>query len=91
MFALALVLVFAGAAYGVLNVALFELSTWSCRAQRGRGATVADATAGGFGIAIGAAIGDRLAADSPASALLLTAVATIPGAILAFARRRRLA
>ena len=48
-------------------------------------------TAGGIGIAIGAAIAGQLAADSPESALLLTAIATIPGAILAFARRRSLA
>jgi MFS family permease len=87
---LALVLVLAGAAYGVLNVALFELLDVIVPARNAVEALTWLTTAGGFGIAIGAAVAGRLAADSPESALLLTAVATLPGAILAFARRRSL-
>ena len=89
--ALALVLVFAGAAYGVLNVALFELLDVVVPSRNAVEALTWLTTAGGIGIAAGAAIAGQLAADSPESALLLTAFATIPGAILAFARRRSLA
>ena len=89
--ALAAVLVFAGAAYGVLNVALFELLDVVVPPRNAVEALTWLTTAGGIGIAAGATVAGQLAADSPESALLLTAVATIPGAILAFARRRSLA
>jgi MFS family permease len=89
--ALACVLVFAGAAYGVLNVALFELLDVAVPPRNAVEALTWLTTAGGIGIAAGAAAAGQLAADSPESALWLTAVATVPGAVLAFARRRSLA
>ena len=50
MFALAVVLVFAGAAYGVLNVALFELLDVVVPRQNAVEALTWLTTAGGFGI-----------------------------------------
>ena len=88
--ALALVLVVAGAAYGVLNVGIFELLDVVVPARRAVEALTWLTTAGGIGIAVGAAVAGRLAADSPRSALLLAAVATAPGALVAAARRRTL-
>jgi predicted MFS family arabinose efflux permease len=89
--ALAAVLLFAGAAYGVLNVALFELLDVVVPPRNAVEALTWLTTAGGIGIAAGAAIAGQLAADSPESALLLTAIATVPGAVLALARRRSFA
>ncbi|HEX6025306.1 MAG TPA: hypothetical protein VFZ00_25160 [Solirubrobacter sp.] len=88
---LALVLLVAGGAYGVLNVALFELLDIVVPARNAVEALTWITTAGGTGLAIGAAAAGALATDSPQSALLLTAVATIPGALIALARRRSLA
>jgi hypothetical protein len=89
--ALALVLCVAGAAYGVINVALFELLDLVVPARNAVEALTWITTAGGTGLAIGAAVAGSLATDSPTSALLVTAVATIPAAAFAVARRQSLA
>jgi MFS family permease len=88
--ALALVLVLAGAAYGVLNVGVFELLDVVVPPQRAIEALTWLTTAGGFGIAVGAAAAGRLTLDSPRAALVLAAVATTPGAVVAITRRRSL-
>jgi MFS family permease len=89
-YALAAVFAVAGAGYGVFNVGVFELLDVVVPGHRAVEALTWLTTAGSLGMAAGAAAAGQLAHDSPRSALILVAVATAPGAILALGRRRTL-
>ncbi len=87
---LAAVLLGAGAGYGVFNVGVFELLDVVVPGHRAVEALTWLTTAGALGTAAGAAAAGQLAHDSPRSALILVAAATVPGAIFALGRRQTL-
>lgn len=89
-YALATVLLLAGVGYGVFNVGVFELLDVVVPSHRAVEALTWLTTAGSLGMAAGAAAAGQLAHDSPRSALILVAVATAPGAVLALGRRHTL-
>ena len=80
------IMLFAGAGYGVINVALFELLDVVVPSHRAVQAMTWITSAGGLGAAIGAALAGHLGTD----ATLLAAVAVAPGAAIAAGRRRTL-
>ncbi|RKQ87669.1 putative MFS family arabinose efflux permease [Solirubrobacter pauli] len=89
-YALAAVLLLAGVGYGVFNVGVFELLDVVVPSHRAVEALTWLTTAGSLGMAAGAAAAGQLAHESPRSALVLVAVATAPGAVIALGRRRTL-
>lgn len=89
-YALATVLLLAGVGYGVFNVGVFELLDVVVPSHRAVEALTWLTTAGSLGMAAGAAAAGQLAHDSPRSALILVAVATAPGAVIALGRRHTL-
>jgi MFS family permease len=88
---LAAILVFAGAGYGLLNVATLELLDEVVPARNAVEALTWLTSAEGLGLAAGAAIAGFLATESPGTALTLVALAAPSGALVGFVRRRTLA
>jgi MFS family permease len=88
---LAAILVFAGAGYGLLNVAMLELLDEVVSACYAVEALTWLTSAEGLGLAAGAAMAGFLAAESPDTALALVALAAPGGALIGFIRRRTLA
>jgi hypothetical protein len=85
---LAVVLAGAGAGYGVLNVALFELLEEVVASDRAVEAFTWLTTWSGLGLAAGAAGAGQLASNRPQDALLLVALPAVAAAVVAGARRR---
>ncbi|MDA0159094.1 MFS transporter [Solirubrobacter ginsenosidimutans] len=81
------VLVFAGAGFGLLNVALFELLDGVAAADRAVEALTWLTSAQGAGLAAGAAIGGLLAHRGAHDALFLVAAPTLLTAAIAWGRR----
>jgi MFS family permease len=88
--AITVVLVIASAGYGLLSVALFELIDHVVAPDRAVEAFTWLTTWQGVGIAAGAAAAGQLAQSGPSRALALAAIAPLPAAVMAIARRRTL-
>lgn len=87
---IAVVVVAAGAGFGLLNVALFELLDRIVPTDRAIEAFTWLTTGQAAGTAAGAAVAGQLAKTSPTAALWLVCCSAAAVAILALARRRTL-
>jgi len=87
---LAVIVAVAGAGFGLLGVALFELLDHVVPSDRAVEAFTWLTTGQAIGTAVGAAAAGHLAKSSPTAGLYLVACAATAVAVLAVARRRTL-
>jgi len=87
---LSLVLIAAGASFGLVNVAMFELLDVVVPDRHAVEALTWVTTAEGVGLAVGATLAGAIAGRSPDGALTILALAPAVAAALAFTRRRTL-